>query len=119
MGCGGGNGRCRKGEGNEVREEMWGSVLGPHPNTVPYTSPIPLPIRQHTFPHSPHTLSHTPPHISFLASPHTPAHFTTPPPTPLPTAPLTSPYTPTHFPLTQCTLPHLPPQFELCGEVTM
>ena len=28
-GCGGGNGRCRKGEGNDVRE-MSGSVLGPH-----------------------------------------------------------------------------------------
>ena len=31
LGCGGGSGRCRKGEGNEVREEMRGSVLGPTP----------------------------------------------------------------------------------------
>ena len=85
------------------REEMWGSVLGPHtqihfPTPPPFLSP-----HANTLSQSPHTgrLSHTPPHTSFLASPHTPTQFSTPPPIPLPT----TPYTPTHFPLTTCTLP--------------
>ena len=35
LGCGGGNRRCRKGEGNEVREEVWEEVCwAPHPTGV-------------------------------------------------------------------------------------
>ena len=94
-----------------------------HLNTFPYISPITLPT---SFPHSPHTLSHTlptllhSPHI-FSYLPHTPTHFPTSPSTPpisLPTAPLTSPYTPTHFlihPMHSPTplSPHLTSQFRL------
>ena len=98
----------------KVREEMWGSVLGPHTLTYFSTPPPFLSPRANTLPYSPHIF------------PYLPTHFPTPPPTPpipLLTAPLTSPYNPTHFPTNPCTLPHLyphpPPQFQLCGEVTM
>ena len=106
-------GDVAKGEGNQVRQEMWGSVLVPHtlihfPTPPPFVSP-----HANTLPHSPHTLSHTSPLPTHLSlSPPTP-------PIPLPTVPLISPYTPPHFPLTPCTLPHLfphlTPQFQLCG----
>ena len=116
VGCGGGKGRCKE------RWGEWGDVgkyVGaPHPNTLHYTSPIPLPT---SLPLTPtHFLTHPThfpiPHTSFLTHPHILTHFPTPPPTPLPTAPLTSPYTPTHFPTHPM---HSPPQFGLCGEVTM
>ena len=123
-------GRCRKvcwgvgkvrgdvGKG-EVRKEMWGSVLGPHTLThfptpphilSPHADTLPLPIHSLTpSPLTPYTLPHfSTPQTSFLISPHTPRHFPTPPPTPLPTAPLISPYTvtPQHTsPLIPCTLP--------------
>ena len=64
----------------------------PQPNTLPYTSPIPL------------STSLTPTHF-----PTHPIHFPIPLPTlpiPLPTAPLTSPYTPTHFPTHPMHSPH-------------
>ena len=90
-GCGGGNGRCRKDEGNDVRE-MWESVLRPHtlihfPTPPPFLSPHSFPTRQHTSPLTPYTLPHpyphfSTPHTSFLASPHTLTHFPTPTPTP-------------------------------------
>ena len=75
--------------------------------------------------HSP-TLLH--PHTSFLASPHTPIHFPTPPPTlpiPLPTAPLTYPCIPTHFPTNPMHSPHIfPHSFDYvaklpCDDVTL
>ena len=107
-------GNAGRGEG---REEMWGikSVLGPHTSiNFPTSPPFPSP-HAYTFPHSPHTLSHTlPTHLSL--PPPTPAHPNTfpyiSPHTPifLPTAPLTSPLTPQHTSLfTPCTLPHLSP----------
>ena len=78
-----------KGEGSE---EMWESVLRFHTLT-PFIKPPPfLSPHANTLPHSPHTgiLSHTPPHTSFLASPHISSH--------------SSP----HFPLHPNTLPHSP-----------
>ena len=148
FGCGGRKGRCGKryerrcrkvcwvvGEvrvdirKGEVRE-MWGSVLGPHTLThfttpPPFLSPHPSPSRQHTSPFTAYTFPHfSTPHTSFLTHPHTPTHFLTSPPThlfpQLPSFPTTPQNT---SPLTPCTLPHLsahlPPQFGLCGEVTM
>ena len=116
----------RKGE---VREEMWESVLGPHtlthfPTPHPFLSPHPSPSLQHTSPLTPYTFPHPSPHFStlhtsFLTHPLTPTHFPTPPPTPpipLPTAP----YNPTHFPTHPMHSPtSSPPQFGLCGKVTM
>ena len=61
-------------------------VGAPHPNTLPYTSPIPLPTRQHFSLLTPYTLPHPSPHIF----PYLPTYFPPPPPTPLPIAPLTS-----------------------------
>ena len=105
--CGGGNGRCRKGEGNDVRE-MWGSVggsvLGPHAlihfaTPPPFLSPHSFPTRQHTSPLTPYTLPHpsphfSTPHTSFLPLPtpqHTSLHL--PPHPPYQTIPyLTKPY---------------------------
>ena len=119
-----------KGEGIE---EVWISVLGPHILThshtlPPFLSPHPFP-HANTLSHSPHTVFHTPPHsspldphLSYLTSPHTPTHF---PPYLLPQLP-SPPATPLHTsqsPFTPCThphlSPHLPPQFQLCGEVTV
>ena len=82
-------------------------VGAPHPNTLPYTSPIPLPIslpltpihfstHPYTFPH----FSSSTPHTSFLTHPHAPTHFPTPPPYLFPQ--LSSP------PLLPNTLPHSP-----------
>ena len=82
-----------KGEGNEVREEMWGSVEAPYPNALPYTSPIPLSTCQHTSPLTPHTLPHIFPYL--------PTHFLTPPPH-------TSSHRSPHLPLHPNTLPHSP-----------
>ena len=65
--------------------------------------------------HLPHTLSHTSPLPTQLSLP--PTHFTTPPPIPLPTAPLTSPYIPTHFPMHSPTDPHLPHSFDYVAEL--
>ena len=85
LGCGGDVGRGMKGSlgkcvgvwevrgdvgKGEVRE-MWGSVLGPHTLTHFPTPPPFLSPHANTLPHSPHTLSHTPPHTFFLISPHT------------------------------------------------
>ena len=115
-----------KGEGSEVREEMWGSVLRPHTLTHFHTPPIPLPTSfLHTPTHFPTHPIHSPtlllctPHTSFLTCPHTPTHFPTPATTPPPylflQLPLPPP-TPQHTsPFTPCTLP----QLRLCGEVTM
>ena len=90
-----------KGEGSEMREEMWRSVLGPS-NTLPYTSSIPLPTCQHTSPLTPYTLPHfSTPHTSMLTSPHTSLHL---PPYHFPPLPLPPP-TPQHTsPLNPCTL---------------
>ena len=139
-------GRCRKvcwgvkevrgdvGKG-EVREEMWGSVLEPHPQHIslhlphssphmsthflsPYTFPHPSPLTPYTLPHF------STPHTSLLTYPRTPTHFPTPP-IPLPTAPLTSPYTPTHFPTHPMHSPHIfPHSFDYvaklpCDDVTL
>ena len=95
-------------------------VGAPHSNTLPYTSPIPLPpSRQHTSPLTPHTFPYpfphfSTPHTSFLTHLNTPTHFPT-----QYTSPQTSsvfpqlpspPPTPQHTsPLTPCTLPHLYP----------
>ena len=95
----------------EVREEMWGSVLGPHTLIyfiLSYTSPIPLPSlpsRQHTSPLTPCTFPHPSPHLS------TPTHLSLLIPTHCPTPPpqLTSPYTPTHFPTDLMHSPQISP----------
>ena len=87
-------------------------VRASHPNTLPYTSPIPLPtslpLIVNTLPHSPHTLSHTPPHTSFLTHSHkTPQHTSLHLPPYLFLQLLSPPPTPQHTsPLTPCTLPH-------------
>ena len=122
--------RCRKvcgdvgeGEGNEIREEMWVSVLGPHTLIhFPHLA-IPLPTHQHTSPLTPYTLPHpsqrifpcfpphpntfpyTSPHTSSHSSPHLPLHPNTLPnhsPTLLPTSSPTVSIRPT-----------------VCGKVTM
>ena len=106
-----------KDERSEVRDKMWGSVLGPHTLTH----------LLHSSPHIP------PPHTNALPTHpiHSP-HTSLPPPTPQQT-PYTSPhtqYTSSHsspnLPLHPNTLPHSPhalsphltPQFRICGEVT-
>ena len=114
---GGGNGKGRKNEENEVRE-MWGSVggsvLGPHtlihfPTPPSFLSPHLFPTRQHTSPltptHSP-TLLHSP-HI-FPCLPHTPTHFPTPPPYLFPQL-LSPPPTPQHTSHSPHALSHTSP----------
>ena len=112
----------------EVRDEMWGSVLGPHtlthfPTPSLFLSPHPFPTCQHTSPLTPYTLPHTStcPQTSSL-----PTHLSLPSPYPN-TLPYTSPHSSPHLPLQPntlphsphavCTLPHLsphlPPQFRL------
>ena len=96
------------------------------------------PTPYHTSLHLPHSSPHTPTQFPTLAIhsitplptllhslhifPYLPTHFPAPPPTPpylLPQLP-SPPPTPKHTSsLTSCTLPHLPPQFRLCGEVTL
>ena len=101
-----------KGEGSEVREEMWGSVLRPHTLThfhtpPPFLSPHPFSTRQHTFPLTPYTLPHfssaLPTHLSLPAPTpqHTSLHL---PPHPPHTSFCSSPYLPLHH----NTLPHSP-----------
>ena len=84
----------RKGEGSEVGEEMWGSVLGPHtlthfpthPNPMHFTTPLPtLHHSPHIFPYSsphPNTLPYTSPHTSSHSSPHLSQHPNTLPHSP-------------------------------------
>ena len=73
-----------KGEGGDVGKCGRKYVGAPHPNTLPYTSPIPLPT---SFPHTPthfptHPI-HSPaplphfftPHTSFVTSQHTSLHL--------------------------------------------
>ena len=91
---------------------MWGikSVLGPHTSThFPTSSPLPSPHpfltrqRPNTFPHSPHTLSHT-----------LPTHLSLPLPTPqlislhFPHAPHISSHSSPDLPLHPNTLPYSP-----------
>ena len=118
-------GDVRKNEGSEVREEIWGSVLGPHtlthfPTPSSFLYPHLSRSCQHTSPLTPYTSLLIHPHTSFLTHPHTPTHFPTPPPHLFPHLPPTPQPTSS---LTPCTLPHLsphlPPQFGLCGKVTM
>ena len=99
----------------EVREEMWGSVLGSHILThfstpPPFFSPHPFPTCQHTS-HSPQIFLYLPPHPNTFpyTSPHTSSHSSPD----LPLHPNTLPHSP------HALSPHLPPQFRLCGEVTM
>ena len=117
-------GDIRKGEESEVREEMWGSVLGLHTRThfttsPPHSSPHIPPPHANTLPHLPHTLSHTSPlptHLSLLIP--TPQH------TSLHLPPHTSSHSSPHLHLHPNTLPthpmHSPtssPQLGLCCEV--
>ena len=127
LGCGGRKGRCGKryerrcrkvcwgvgevrgdvGKG-EVREEMRGSVLGPHTQTH-FPTPLPF-LPPHPFPTcpilSPISFRHMPTHFpthpihspTLLHSPHTPTHFSTPPPTPPYLFPQLPSPPPTHFP---------------------
>ena len=90
----------RKGVRSEVKEEIWGSVLGPHTlthfPTPSLSSPHTPTPHVNTLPHSPHTLSTPiPTHLSL-----SPPHFPTPPPYLFPHLP--SP------PLHPNTLPHSP-----------
>ena len=104
-----------KGEVKEMWGSEGGSVVGtPHHNTLPWTSPNPLPT---SFTHKP---SHFPTHPIPVHSP-TPLHFPHifpclhPHPNTLPytsphtphTAPTTSPFTPTHFPTNPMHSPHI------------
>ena len=99
LGCG----EVRGDEGNEVREEMWGSVLGLHTPTHFPTPPPFLSPHANTLPHSPHTLSYNPPYTSPL-----PTHLSLPPNTLPYTSPHTSCLSSPHLPLHPNTLPHSP-----------
>ena len=115
----------------KVRKEIWGSVLGPHTLThfptplhilsshantlpLPIHSPTPLPthpIHSTTLLHSSHVFPYLPPHPKTFpyTFPHTSSHSSPDLPLHLNTLPHSS----------HALSPHLPPQFRLCGEVTM
>ena len=105
LGCGEVRGDVGKGEGGDVGMCGRKCVGAPHPHTLPYTSPIPLPTRQHTSPLTPYSLPHpfphfSTPHTSFLTFQHTSLHL-------LHTT-HTSSHSSPHFPLHSNTLPHSP-----------
>ena len=94
-------GDVRKGE---MREEMWGSVLGTHtlthfPTPPLFLSPHPSPSRQHTSLLTPYTFPQPYPHIFPYSSPH-PS-----------TLPYISHHSSPYLPLHPSTLPHSPHAF--------